>query len=167
MSRPFWLDEGGDPGFGSLGLRETWYISSEYLPLTAPFYALFDPARSDHMDSPYSEEGSYRLDLGVPHGYAWLSIHEGMRPLTRYYNPTISDHLTWLYSDSEEGPDPDVWPDGYAVNATYWGYANPDLGRWGYERFGNLLSKPEVVQYALDHGTTLENSKLRVLFNPI
>jgi hypothetical protein len=51
MSRPFWLDEGGDPGYGSVGLRETWYISRDCIPNTAPFFALYYPAQQDHMDS--------------------------------------------------------------------------------------------------------------------
>lgn len=158
MSRPFWLDQGVSYPYGSAGFQETWYIARDQLPGTAPFYSLYNASEGNHKDAPTATEGSYITDLGQPHGYAWLVGGEGMRPLSRYYRSVINDHRTWLFSEA---------PTGYATNAIYWGYADPTLGRWGYERFGNSLDKSSVVSVADSIGQKMQNSKLRLGFNPI
>ena len=153
MTSPFWHDQGTATPFGSPGLSETWYISRDQLSGTAPFYRLL--AYSNHMDSPHTSEGAYVLDLGLPHGYPWTTQKPGTNPLRRYYNSSISDHRTWLYSQT---------PSGYTTGAT-WTTATP-TPRYGYERFGNQLDMCSV--YAASYGTyQLQNSTFKIEFNKI
>lgn len=156
MSRPFWHDQGTSFPFGSAGLQESWYLARDAIPNTAAFYSLLYGGQADHMDSPYSSEGSYVLDLGIPHGFAWLSDFGGMKPLRRYYKSSINDHRTWLYSST---------PPGYSIGATY--STMTSTPRYGYERYGNLLDQCSVINLANSIGVKMQDSKLRVGFDPI
>jgi hypothetical protein len=150
-------------------LRETWYVArSSQGSETAPFNRLFSGA--DHMDSPFASEGSYSTQLALD--FPWTSaakagrtpagtMTSGLTPISRYLRASPFDHQTWLTSQA---------PAGYGLEATYNG-ADGVPERLGYERFGNLLSKADVLGTngsGPAYGTHfLDNAVLRVDFNKI
>lgn len=157
MSRPLWHSGAFNFPFGSQGLRETWYLRrNDAGPETEPFYALIGPP-NDHMDSvSTSTPAGYVLDLGSPIGFAWTSQQPGMSPLTRYFKPSIIDHVTWQACQ----------PPGAGYNCDVV-YQTPPNNRFGYQRFGNYLTRCDVDQLAAQIGTVLDNGTLRLRFNPI
>lgn len=153
MSNPFWLDQGTAFPYGSAGFQETWYIPSTNLSNTAPLYRLSNPTSLDHMDWTAAVSG-YTTEL--THGYPWTSQVPGTLPISRYLKSSIFDHRTWRNSQV---------PTGYASDAIM-STAN-GLPRYGYERYGNLLDQCTVINTGNSIGTKLQNTKLRVGFNPI
>lgn len=152
--------------------RETWYVRKEALSgQTGPLYRCRNGAIPDHRDSASSSEGapSYtclnslgQLDsLGNP----WSdpakanrtpagAVSSALLPLRRYLKTGGSDHKTWLSTT----------PSGYQLNTTFSG-AN---ARLGYERFGKLLQKSQVIGSGESSGygvNFLDNAVLRVDFN--
>jgi len=153
MTNPFWLDQGTAFPYGSAGFQETWYIPSTNLANTAPLYRLYSPSNLDHMDWTSGVTG-YNTEF--THGYPWTYQEQGTLPISRYLKSSIFDHRTWLNSQI---------PTGYAIDAIL-STAN-GLPRYGYERYGNLLDQCSVINTGNSVGTKLQNSKLRVGFNPI
>lgn len=152
-------------------MRETWYTRRGSLSgQTAPFYRCKNSSVPDHRDSASSSEGSPSYDctnLGVPviQANPWLdaaktsrtpvgSATSGLLPLRRYLKSGGMDHKTWTSTT----------PAGYALNTTF-SSAN---ARLGYERFGKLLDKSQVIGAgeSSGYGTHfLDNTILRVDFN--
>lgn len=154
MTEPFWLTGGANPGFGSDGFRETWYIPRDNLASTAPLYRNYKPDYGDHMDSWFAGEGGYNLEF--MHGYPWTFQRTGTRPLTRYLNGGIFDHRLWFNSAP---------PAGYSADVVM-SSAN-GIPRYGYQRFGNLLDRCQTWAVAYDATNKLENATLKVEFNKI
>jgi hypothetical protein len=151
MTEPLWLTGGANPGYGSAGFQETWYIPRTNLANTAPLYRLYSPTNLDHMDWTSAISG-YTTEF--THGYPWTYQAPGTLPISRYLKGSISDHRTWLNSQV---------PSGYAVDAIL-STAN-GLPRYGYERFGNLLDLCSVLSAA--YRDSLSNSLIRIDFNKI
>lgn len=154
MTEPLWLTGGANPGFGSDGFRETWYIPRENLTNTAALYRLYNPSDLNHLDAWTTGGGGYGLEF--THGYPWTYQRSGTQPLTRYLRPGIFDHRTWLNSAA---------PSGYNVDAVL-SSAN-GVPRYGYERFGNRLDRCETLAVAYDAANTLQTTKLKVELNKI
>ncbi|HEX2122759.1 MAG TPA: hypothetical protein VHL59_14070 [Thermoanaerobaculia bacterium] len=154
MTEPFWLTGGANPGFGSDGFRETWYIPRENLANTAALYRNYKPDFANHLDSWIAGEAGYTFEF--THGYPWTTQKAGTRPLTRYLNGTIFDHRLWFKSAA---------PGGYAVDAVM--SSQNGVPRYGYERFGNLLDRCQTLAVAYSAANKLENATLRVEFNKI
>jgi hypothetical protein len=150
-------------------LKETWYVArSSQGTETAAFNRLL--GGTDNMDSPFSSEGSYSLQLALD--FPWTSAAtsgrtpagmatSGLTPISRYLRASPFDHQTWLTSQT---------PAGYSLDATYNGVGgSPE--RLGYQRFGNLLTNTDVLGTngsGPAYGTNfLDNSVLRVDFNKI
>ncbi|HEX3764841.1 MAG TPA: hypothetical protein VHW23_39365 [Kofleriaceae bacterium] len=154
MTDPWWLFDGTAPPFGADGFHETWYISRDALAGTGPFYRLFSPNLSDHMDSVDPSDAS---GLGYHeeflHNYPWTTQQPGMLPLTRYLRGDIFDHRTWLNSAP---------PAGYASDLT-WNAAS-GIPRFGYQRFGNLPDQASVLAAGY---ASLQNSVMRIDYNRI
>jgi hypothetical protein len=153
MTNPFWLDQGTSFPYGSAGFQETWYIPRSNLVNTAPLYRLYSPGNVDHMDWTAGVSG-YTTEF--THGYPWTYQAPGTLPISRYLKSSIFDHRTWLNSQI---------PSRYAVDAIM-STAN-GLPRYGFERFGNLLDQCSVINMGNAIGTKLQNSKLRVGFDPL
>jgi hypothetical protein len=151
------------------GLRETWYVArSSQGSETGAFNRLFNG--SDNMDSPFTTEGGYPFNLALD--FPWTSAAKanrtpagaadaGMKPITRYLRPSPFDHQTWLNSQTPAGYNRDVVYDG----------AFGGQERYGYERFGNLLTKEDVLGTngsGPAYGTYfLDNGILHVDYNKI
>jgi len=151
MTEPLWLTGGTNPGFGSAGFQETWYIPRTNLANTAPLYRLIGSTNGDHMDWTSAVSG-YTTEL--THGYPWTAQVPGSLPISRYLKGNIFDHRTWLNSQV---------PAGYAVDAIL--STTNGLPRYGYERFGNLLDRCSVLGGA--YRDSLSNSLIRIDFNKI
>lgn len=152
------------------GLRETWYVPrSAQGGETAAFHRLL--GGTDHMDSAFTAEGTYVFQRSLD--YAWTSAAKsgrtpagtaahGMMPLARYVRTTPLDRQTWLNTQT---------PSGYAREVTYDGTTSLGPERLGYQRFGNLLTKDDVLGVngsGPAYGTHfLDNGVLRVDYNKI
>jgi len=154
MTDPMWLSGGANPGNGSDGFHETWYIPRENLANTAALNRLFNPGVANHLDAWTTGGGGYNFEF--THGYPWTYQRTGTRPITRYLNSSITDHRTWLNSAT---------PAGYSVDAVL--NTAGGVPRYGYERFGNLLNKCQTLAAAYDVTNTLESKRLKVEFNKI
>src|SRR5262245_44088509 len=75
MTEPLWLTGGANPGFGSTGLRETWYVPRDNLPNTAAIHRLFNPGAANHLDSWITGGSGYNWEL--THGYPWTYQRAG------------------------------------------------------------------------------------------
>jgi hypothetical protein len=93
----------------------------------AAFYRLYNES-SDHMDSIYTNEGGYTLELTL--GYPWTNATavSGLSPLTRWRDTTNGDHATLIGAETL---------DGYTEEA--------GLGRYGFARYGN--ASEELLNY--------------------
>ena len=162
-----WLFRAENPPVANL--RETWYVArSDQGTETASFNRLFNG--SDHMDSAMSAEGGYIPSLALD--FPWTntakagrtpagSATSGLTPITRYVRNSPFDHQTWLTSQP---------PAGYTAYITYNGVGGAPE-RLGYQRFGNLLTKADVLGTngsGAGYGTYfLDNGVLKVDFNKI
>lgn len=157
LSIRFDQDNGNNYPFGSDGFHETWYIPASNLSGTAPLYRLYSPTYQDHMDAPDPNAGAslgYSSEFIL--GYPYTTQKPGTSPITRYIKGDIFDHRTWLASPA---------PPGYSLGVA-WSTAT-STPRYGYQRFANLPDQCAVQTAALAMDSRLENSKLRVRFNPI
>jgi hypothetical protein len=154
MTEPFWLTGGANPGFGSDGFHETWYIPRENLTNTAALSRFYSPTDVNHLDAWTSSVSGYSLEF--THGYPWTYQRSGTKPITRYLNFSIFDHRTWLNSAT---------PSGYNVDAIL-STAN-GAPRYGYERFGNLLDRCQTLAAAYDATNKLQTTNLKIEFNKI
>jgi len=152
MSLPFRLDQGTSFPFGSDGFHETWYISRDQIPNTAPFYRVYSSLLSDHMDDKNSNPApSLGYTQELVHGYAFTTSEPGTAPISRYVDWSISDHQTWL---------PNSTPSGYTLGAAW-------TDRRGYPRFGNKLDQCSVKTAGLAAGNTRQNSVFQMRLNAI
>jgi hypothetical protein len=155
MTEPFWFNGGMGTRFGSEYFRETWYIPAENQAGTGPFFRLLGGA--DHMDSDNPNEASslgYTMEFLL--GYPWTSQKPGTLPLTRYRNNSVFEHATWMNTAP---------PPGYSLSVRWNGISAP--ARYGFERFGNLLTWCEVEEVAYDSFHTIANSKIRIQLHKI
>ncbi|HEX2061807.1 MAG TPA: hypothetical protein VHK90_13795 [Thermoanaerobaculia bacterium] len=152
------------------GLRETWYVArSAQGSETAAFHRLF--GNNEHMDSAFTGETGYAFQRSLD--FPWTSAAKagrtpagttahGMTPLARYVRSSPLDRQTWLNTQT---------PSGYTREVTYDGTTALGPERLGYQRFGNLLTKDDVLGVngsGPAYGTHfLDNGVLRVDFNKI
>lgn len=153
MTEPLWLTGGANPGFGSAGFKETWYIPRTNIASTAPFYRLYSSTYLDHLDSD-SNAGGNTYTTEFTHGYPWSYQAPGTKPISRYLKGSIFDHQTWLNSQV---------PTGYAIDEIF--SSGNGVPRYGFERFGNLLDRCSV--FSAGYRDSLSNSVLRIDFNKI
>ncbi len=156
MSAPFWNDQGTFFGFGSAGFEETWYVPRDAASGAGPLYRHLGGV-NDHMDSPSASEPGYTVGLGGnPLGFPWTSALAGTSSIRRYFKSSSADHRTWLLTSP---------PAGYSTDVTW--DSGSGTPRYGYQRFGNLLDQCSTIALADPIGTKIQNSKVRVGFNPI
>ena len=158
-----------DPRLQSM--RETWYVRKDgLLSQTGALYRCLDSTIPDHRESAVSSEGSpaYSCFSGSTANILanpWLSAAapsrtpaggspSGLVPLRRYLQSSGTDYRTWI----------SVPPSGYTLNTIFSGSST----RLGYQRFGKLLDKEQVIGSGESSGYGvhfLENAFLRVDFN--
>ena len=177
LTEPLWLTGGAVSSFNGTGFRETWYIPRDPIGSTASMFRLYSgpPANDgqggsnlyDHMDSPSSGEGypNYGPDLRdaqnnpLPLGYPWSTPPPGSLPLTRYFNGSIFNHVTYL-SDLCRPRVGAVEGSGYSLDASY--STSTATPRYGFQRFNTCLGDAPAAL-----GDTLSNGTLSVHLNPV
>lgn len=153
--------------------RDIWYVRKDSLPNeSAVLYRCFSGAVNDYRDSSSTSEGAPAYNClvnGQPavQGNPWNDNAKanrtpvgystsGLQPLRRYLKTGGTDYKTWNSST----------PVGYQLNTTFNG------SRSGYERFGNLLRKTDVIGVngsgGAGYGTYfLDNGAWKVDFNSV
>ena len=147
-------------------LRETWYVRREGLEgQSGPLYRCVNSLLLDSRDSVSTSEGApaYNCFVGSsPNILAnpWLASAQsgrkptevassGLLPLRRYRKTGGTDYRTWTASV----------PAGFTLDTLL---GSPSATRYGYQRFGKLLKKDQVLgagessgygTYSLNNGT--------------
>lgn len=127
------------PTLGSTlsGEKETWYVprreSSGCPTGTAGFYREYNSSLQDHRDTPTPGDLSgYLSDINLGCPWTSSSARQGLTSIRRYFKSSTNDHKTWLSTA----------PAGYTLDANF---SSGLTARYGYQRFGNELSRGDVL----------------------